>query len=88
MAIVLVLLATGKLRLTRIREGAEWFLAEMLLFFVPTVPALLDHREYFGLVGLRILTVIVVGTVVVMVVTAMTVEFCSRWRSAPGRAGS
>ena len=81
MVLVLVLLASQRLSIQTLRRGADWFLGEMLLFFVPAVLAVLDHREFLGLMGLKILIVITVGTVVVMAVTAVTVDLCYRWRS-------
>jgi holin-like protein len=82
MLIVLVLLASRQLSLFSMRRGAEWFLADMLLFFVPAVLAVLGHRELVGLLGLKILTVICVGTLTVMAVTALTVDLCYRWIAA------
>ncbi len=79
MFIVLALLASRKLSLFSIRRGANWFLAEMLLFFVPAVMAVLEHREMLGWLGLKILTVILAGTVIVMTVTAVTVDLLCRW---------
>jgi holin-like protein len=79
MLIVLALLASRRLSVSSMRRGADWLLADMLLFFVPAVLAVLDHRELLGLLGLKILVVIVVGTVAVMAVTALAVELCSRW---------
>ena len=79
MAIVYVLLASGLLRLASVRRGADWFLAEMLLFFIPAVMAILEHREMLGWLGLKIAAVIVVGTIVVMAVTALTVDLMHRW---------
>jgi holin-like protein len=78
---VLALMALGArgLHLGSLKRGANWLLAEMLLFFVPAVLALLDHRELLGLTGLKILTVIVVSTLAVMCVTALTVDLCYRW---------
>lgn len=73
--IVLALLASGRLRLVSMQRGARWFIAELLLFFVPAVLAVLDHREFLGLTGLKILAVIVLGTAVVMLVTALAVDF-------------
>jgi holin-like protein len=84
MLIVLALLTSRRISISSMRRGAEWFLAEMLLFFVPAVLAILDHRELFGLLGLKILIVILVGTVAVMCVTAFTVDFCYRWSSGHG----
>lgn len=77
--LVVLLLASGRLSLFSMRRGANWFLAEMLLFFIPAVPAVLDHREFIGLLGLKILAVILLGTVVVMAVTALTVDVVCRW---------
>ncbi|MCM0081830.1 CidA/LrgA family protein [Geomonas sp. Red32] len=79
MLIVLALLSTGKLSLHTVQRGARWFLAEMLLFFVPAVLAVLDHPEFLGMLGLKILAVIVFSTVMVMVVTAAVIDVCYRW---------
>jgi holin-like protein len=77
---LLVLLATRRLGTFSMRRGAEWFLADMLLFFVPAVLAVLDHREFLGLVGLKVVFVILLSTAAVMLVTAFTVDRVYRWR--------
>ncbi len=76
--IVLALLGSKWLSICTVRRGARLFLAEMLLFFVPAVLAVLDHPELLGLLGLKILTVIVVSTLIVMVVTAAVIDVCYR----------
>lgn len=81
LGLMLVTLASRRVSLFSLRRGAQWFLAEMLLFFVPAVLAVLDHREFLGLVGLKVLAIIVAGTVIVMLITGFTVEFCLRWTS-------
>ncbi len=81
MAVVLALLASGWIRPIAVRRGAYWLIAEMLLFFVPAVMAVLDHHEFVGLLGLKIVAVILVGTVLVMGGTALTVDLCYRWRA-------
>jgi NADPH:quinone reductase-like Zn-dependent oxidoreductase len=43
-----------------------------------SVLAVLDHRELFGLLGLKILAVILGGTIAVMAVTGLIVDLC--WR--------
>ena len=80
LAAVLLLLATRRLSAAGLRRGAQWLLADMLLFFVPAVLAVLDHREFLGLMGLKILCVIVLSTALVMLVTASVVDACCRWR--------
>ncbi|WP_176083482.1 CidA/LrgA family protein [Martelella sp. HB161492] len=72
---LLAALLSGYLRPQSISRGARWFLAELLLFFVPAVLAILDHPEFLGLLGLKILAVIFGGIVVVMGSTALAVEF-------------
>ncbi|CAL74775.1 conserved hypothetical protein; putative membrane protein [Bradyrhizobium sp. ORS 278] len=79
MALALALFLAGGLKVASMKRGANWMLAEMLLFFVPAVLALLDHRELFGLLGLKIFAIIVVSTTAVMCVTALTVDLCYRW---------
>ena len=72
--LLFILLMTGGMNLLTVRRGAQWYLAEMLLFFIPAVLAVLDHHEFFGLLGLKILAVILLGTVIVMISTALAVE--------------
>jgi holin-like protein len=54
----------------------------MLLFFIPSVLALLEHHELLGFLGLKILFVIVLSTTAVMLVTAVVVDYCYHWRTA------
>ncbi len=84
MAMVLLLLASGRLRPSSMRDGARWLLAEMLLFFVPAVLAVLDHQEFIGLLGLKVLAVILGGTIAVMVSTAIAVDIGYRLMLAHG----
>jgi holin-like protein len=74
MLLLLALLSARRLDLAVVKRGADWLLAEMSLFFVPAVLAVLDHPELRGLFALRALLVILGGTVAVMVVTGLTVE--------------
>jgi len=87
MLIVLVLLSSRRLSLGCMRRGANWFLADMLLFFIPAILAVLDHREFLGLLGLKILAVILTGTGIVMAVTALCVDLFYRWGFGPGDGG-
>lgn len=86
LALVLLLLATRRMSPLSVRRGANYFLADMLLFFVPAVLAVLNHPEFLGLMGLKILFVIVASTVSVMVVTAFVVDRCYCWRAQHARS--
>lgn len=88
LALVLALLLSGRMRLSRIQRGAECFLSDMLLFFVPAVLAVLDHREFISLTGLKILAVIVLSTATVMIATAVAVDLCYRWASRHGHGSA
>jgi len=79
MAIVLTLLSTHSISPLSIGRGANWLITEMLLFFVPAVMVVLDHRELLSIVGVKLAAIIVVGTVLIMSGTALTVDFCQRW---------
>lgn len=59
-------------------RGAQWLLAEMLLFFVPAAMILLDNRQMLGWLGIKLLMVVAGGTLLVMAATAMTVEVLFR----------
>jgi holin-like protein len=76
MFLVLGLLAGRWVITASLRKGANWLIAEMLLFFVPAVLAMLDHREFIGLLGVKVLAVILAGTVVVMSITALSADLC------------
>lgn len=82
MLIVLALLGSRQLSLGTVQLGARWLLAEMLLFFVPAVLAVLDYPEFLGVLGLKILAVVMVSTIMVMVVTGVVIDFCYQWSMA------
>lgn len=86
LALVLLLLVTRVLKVSAVKRGSEWLLAQMLVFFVPAVLAVLEHREFLGLLGLKILFVIVMSTIAVMAVTALVVDLASRAHTRAGLA--
>jgi holin-like protein len=86
LALALILLVTRRLSLFTLRRGAEWFVGDMMLFFVPAVVSILDHPEFIGRAGLELLAVIVLSTLAVMIATALTVELIYRWRHRFERA--
>ena len=80
LALLLLLFASGVLKPAMLQLGAGWLMAEMLLFFIPALISLLDYGALIRDEGWRILLVIAVSTLMVMVVTALTVELVCRWR--------
>jgi len=76
LALLLAMLTTSRVDAGLFSRGAHWLIGEMLLFFVPAVMAITQHRELLGDMGLKLLGVIVVGTVLVMTGTALVVDAC------------
>ncbi len=85
MVLMLVLLLGHGLGANAVRRGANLLLGDMLLFFVPAVVGLLDHREFLGALGLKVFAVILVGTLAVMAGTALTVELMQKLESRHAR---
>ncbi len=79
MLALLVLLSTHGLASRTLDQGSSFLLAEMLLFFVPAALIVLDNPQLLGLLGLKLLAVVLAGTCLVMVCTALTVDLCCRW---------
>jgi holin-like protein len=84
LGLLLALLSSGRLPARFVRGGANWLIADMLLFFVPAVMAARDHRELLGSVGVKLGIVIVVSTLCVMAGTAWLVALSQAW-SVRGR---
>jgi holin-like protein len=78
MALVLCSLANGWLSLDWFKSGARWLLANMLLFFIPPVVAVVQYPELVLSAGLRILAVIVLSTGMVMLATSLAVDAAYR----------
>lgn len=63
-------------------RGADSLLDHLMLFFVPAMLGLVDHRELMSLLGLKLLAAILAGTLLVMAGTALVVELGLRWSAA------
>lgn len=74
MLLLLTLIVLRVLPLRWVKAGASWLLAEMLLFFVPAVVAVVNYAELLRVEGWRILLVIVISTLLVMAATSLVVE--------------
>ena len=80
MLLLLLAFALGWVKPATLQLGAGVLMAEMLLFFIPALMSLLDHGALVRDEGWRILLVIGVSTLLVMIVTAFTVEAVCRWK--------
>ena len=80
MVLLLLAFALGVVKPATLQMGAGLLMAEMLLFFIPALMSLLDYGGLLRSDGWRILLVIGVSTLMVMLVTAFTVELVVRLR--------
>ncbi|MGC5702477.1 CidA/LrgA family protein [Pseudomonas sp. NFXW11] len=80
LALLLLAFALGWVKPAALQLGAGLLMAEMLLFFIPALMSLLDYGSLLRQEGWRILLVIGFSTLLVMLVTALTVEWVCRWR--------
>lgn len=85
LALVLLALETQVLSLHWFRRGASGLLSHLILFFVPAMLAVVNHRELFSATGLKLLAAVLIGTPIVMIGTAVVVEM--GFRIGAGRSG-
>ncbi|MGE0972322.1 CidA/LrgA family protein [Klebsiella sp. WOUb02] len=79
MLMLLALIVCRVIPLNWVRAGARWLLAEMLLFFVPAVVAVVNYTQLLLMDGWRILLVIALSTTLVLGVTAWVVDKVYRY---------
>lgn len=74
MMLMLLLIAFRIVPLSWVRAGSRWLLAEMLLFFVPAVVAVVNYAQLLLIDGWRIFAVIAISTLLVLGCTAWVVD--------------
>ncbi|WP_435946514.1 CidA/LrgA family protein [Dryocola sp. BD586] len=82
MLTLLMLIICRVVPLRWVREGSRWLLAEMLLFFVPAVVAVVNYLQLLMADGWRIMLVIAVSTLLVLGATALVVDKVYRYELA------
>ncbi|MGG8279121.1 CidA/LrgA family protein [Klebsiella sp. 141198] len=79
MLMLLMLIVCRVIPLNWVRAGARWLLAEMLLFFVPAVVAVVNYVQLLMVDGWRIFLVIALSTTLVLGATAWVVDKVYRY---------
>ena len=74
LVLMLTLILCRVIPLNWVRAGARWLLAEMLLFFVPAVVAVVNYAQLLMVDGWRIFAVIALSTLMVLGATAWVVD--------------
>jgi len=75
---LLILLMSGGIAPRWVKAGADWLLADMLLFFIPAAVAVVQYGGLFKEDGWRLALVVVGGTLMVMVAVAFAVDRAAR----------
>ncbi|WP_409075136.1 CidA/LrgA family protein [Pantoea sp. C3] len=82
MLLMLVLIVTRIVPLGWVKAGSNWLLAEMLLFFIPAVVAVVNYGDLLRVEGWRIFLVIAISTLLVLASTALVVDRVYRYEVA------
>ena len=77
--VLVSLLLSGWVRPAAIELGANWLLANMLLFFIPLVVSVVQFTQLLKSQGLMLFVNIGLGFASVMLATAFTVEWVCRY---------
>ena len=83
--VLIGLLLSGWMPVRWVSRGAGFLLDHLLLFFVPAAMTLLNHPEFLGWTGAKILLVVIFGVTLVMIGTSMAVEWHLLMRSRHAR---
>jgi holin-like protein len=78
LVLLLALLLCGGVAPRWVKAGADWLLADMLLFFIPAAVAAVQYGGLFMEDGWRLALVVVGGTLMVMVAVAFAVDRAAR----------
>lgn len=73
-AFLFILLKFKIIRLEWVETGANWLLAQLLLFFIPSAVGLIQYKTLFVSKGISLVIVIVISTGLVMAISAMLTE--------------
>lgn len=79
MLLLLALIMLRVLPLGWVKAGSRWLRAEMLLFFIPAVVAVVNYSELLRVEGWRIMLVIGISTLMVLGATALVVDCVYRF---------
>lgn len=74
MLMLLAMIVLRVLPIKWVKAGSRWLLAEMLLFFVPAVVAVVNYASLLMIEGWRMFAVIAVSTMLTLGLTALVVD--------------
>ncbi|WP_407311486.1 CidA/LrgA family holin-like protein [Desulfosporosinus sp. SB140] len=78
MGILFILLRLKIVSFKWVDIGGNWLLTELLLFFIPSVVAIIQYGQFLHQDGFDLFFIILIGTVTVMVSSGLTAELIIR----------
>lgn len=78
--VIFILLKTHILPLSWIEAGANWLLAELLLFFIPSAVGVVQYKQLLIHNGLQMVALIIVSTGLVMACAGIAVSSIAKRR--------
>ncbi len=76
--VLFALLKTGIIKLDWIEQGANWLLAELLLFFIPAAVGIMKYIPMLEHDGVRIMMVVIFSTLIVMISSGLIASRISK----------
>ena len=74
MVVLLLLLLTGVVKLKHIQEKADFLLANMSIFFLPSLVGVMEYRDLLGQYLFPLVFISIVTTAVTFAATALSVK--------------
>lgn len=73
------------IKLEWVEKGANWLMAELLLFFIPSAVGIVNYDEIISLQGAEIVMLIGISTMIVVGMTAVIAEIMMRRKKSVQR---
>ncbi|MED4204917.1 CidA/LrgA family protein [Neobacillus mesonae] len=73
------------IKLEWVEKGANWLMAELLLFFIPSAVGIVNYDEIISLQGAEIVMLIGISTMIVVGMTAVIAEIMTRRKKSVQR---
>ncbi|CQR46366.1 Antiholin-like protein LrgA [Paraliobacillus sp. PM-2] len=70
------------IKLEWVEQGANWLMAELLLFFIPSAVGIVNYNEIASWQGVEIVFIIGISTFIVMSLTAFIADWIEKKKGA------
>lgn len=78
--LLFLLLQMNVIKMRWVEQGANWLLAELLLFFIPSAIGVIQYKQLLVSQGLQLFFIIILSTAIVMICTGLFSEYLSKHR--------